>query len=73
MNFSHDEHFYSRPSIVGPNEGGSNKANANPKYPAMVKDRIDSFMVHNPEVNKTVIPSEILTANGSGLNPIFQY
>ena len=48
LNFSHDKYFHSRPSIVGYNAGGSNNANANPKYPAMIKDRIDSFMVHKP-------------------------
>ena len=35
----------------------------------MIKDRINNFMVHNTGVNKTDIPSEMVNANGSGLNP----
>ena len=35
----------------------------------MIKDRIDSFMVHYPKVNKAYIPSEMITASGSGLDP----
>ena len=35
----------------------------------MVKDRIEIFMVHNPKVYKVYIPSEMINANGSGLNP----
>ena len=69
LHFSHDKYFHSRPSIVGYNAGGSNKANANPKYPALIKDRIDSFMVHYPKVNKAYIPSEIITVSGSGFDP----
>ena len=34
-----------------------------------VNGRIDSFMVHNSGVNKTDIPSEMVNANGSELNP----
>ena len=69
MNFSYDKYFHSRPSIVGYNAVGSNKANANPKYPALIIDRIDSFMVHYAEVNKTVIPSEMVNASGGGFDP----
>ena len=35
----------------------------------MVKDKIDSFMVHNSGVNKTDIRSEMVNANGSRLSP----
>ncbi len=70
--FTDDKYFYSRPSAVDYNaagSGGSNKANSDAEYLAMVKSRIDSFMVHNPEVNKADIPSEMVTASGSGLDP----
>ena len=69
LNFSHDKYFYSRPFMVGHNRAGINNTNTNPKYPALVKDRFDSFMVHNSGVNKTDIPSEMVNANGSELNP----
>lgn len=31
--------------------------------------RIDTFLVHNPDVKKENIPSELVTASGSGLDP----
>jgi K+-transporting ATPase ATPase C chain len=34
-----------------------------------VQQRIDSFLVHNPGVKKEEIPSELVTASGSGLDP----
>ena len=35
----------------------------------MIRDRINSFMVHNSGVNKIDIRSEMVNANGSGLTP----
>jgi K+-transporting ATPase ATPase C chain len=62
----------SRPSAVGYNaagSGGSNKGPTNPDYLKDVQTRIDSFMVHNKTVRKDQIPSELVTASGSGLDP----
>jgi len=70
--FTDDKYFYSRPSAVDYNaagSGGSNKGPTNPDYLQQVKDRIDTFLVHNPGVNKTAIPSDLVTASGSGLDP----
>ena len=35
----------------------------------MVQDRVDTFLVHNPSVKKEDIPSDIVAASGSGLDP----
>ena len=48
---------------------GSNKGPSNPDYLAQVQARIDTFIVHNPSVKKSDIPSELATASGSGLDP----
>lgn len=72
QNFSNDKYFWSRPSAVGYNaagSGGSNKGPSNPDYLKTVQTAIDTFMRHNPGVNKTDIPAELVTASGSGLDP----
>ena len=48
---------------------GSNKGPTNPDYLKQVQDRIDTFLVHNPGVNKKDIPAELVTASGSGEDP----
>jgi K+-transporting ATPase ATPase C chain len=70
--FTDDKYFWSRPSAVDYNaagSGGSNKGPSNPEYLATVQQRIDSFLLHNPGVKKTDIPSDMVTASGSGLDP----
>jgi K+-transporting ATPase ATPase C chain len=41
----------------------------NPDYLAEVQARIDTFLVHNPEIKKEEIPSDLVTASGSGIDP----
>jgi len=70
--FTDDKYFQSRPSAVDYNAagaGGSNKGPTNPDYLKQVQDRIDSFLVHNPGVRKSEIPSDLVTASGGGLDP----
>lgn len=70
--FTQDKYFNARPSAVAYNaagSGGSNKGTSNPAYLADVKARIDTFMVHNPYIEKSQIPSDLITASGSGLDP----
>ncbi|HYM94407.1 MAG TPA: K(+)-transporting ATPase subunit C [Chitinophagaceae bacterium] len=72
QNFSYDKYFWSRPSAVGYNatgSGGSNKGPTNPDYLKVLQDRIDTFLVHNPGIKKEEIPSDMITASGSGLDP----
>jgi potassium-transporting ATPase KdpC subunit len=70
--FSGDHYFQGRPSAVNYNasgSGGSNKGPSNPDYLQTVRDRIDTFLVHNPGVRKSELPAELVTASGSGLDP----
>lgn len=70
--FTEDKYFWSRPSAVDYNaagSGGSNKGPSNPDYLQQVRDRIDSFLMHNPAVKKEEIPSDLVTASGAGLDP----
>lgn len=70
--FTADNYFWSRPSAVEYNtagSGGSNKGPSNPDYLAQVQARIDTFLRHNPTIKKSEIPTELVTASGSGLDP----
>ena len=72
QSFTDDKYFWSRPSAVAYNaagSGGSNKGPSNPDYLAEVQARIDTFLVHNPGIQKEEIPSDLVTASGSGLDP----
>lgn len=70
--FTDDKYFWGRPSAVDYNaagSAGSNKGPSNPDYLQIVKDRIDTFLVHNPGIEKEEIPADLVTASGSGLDP----
>ncbi len=72
QSFTSDNYFNDRPSAVGYNaagSSGSNKGPSNPDYLKQVQDRVDTFLVHNPGIKKEQIPSELVTASGSGLDP----
>jgi K+-transporting ATPase ATPase C chain len=70
--FSDDKYFWSRPSAAAYNAAGStgsNKGPSNPDYLKDVQSKIDTFLVHNPSIKKEAIPSDMVTASGSGLDP----
>lgn len=70
--FTDNKYFWGRPSAVDYNaagSAGSNKGPSNPDYLKTVQDRIDTFLVHNPGIQKSEIPAEMVTASGSGLDP----
>jgi|SRR6516225_4435755 len=70
--FDQDKYFWTRPSAAGYNaagSSGSNKGPSNPDYLHDVQSRIDSFLAHNPGIDKVKIPSDLVTASGSGLDP----
>lgn len=70
--FTSDNYFWSRPSAVDYNaagSGGSNKGPNNPDYLAEIQTRIDTFLLKNPTVKRSEIPSDLVTASGSGIDP----
>jgi len=70
--FTQDKYFWPRPSAVGYNgmgSGGSNKSPYNADYLKSTQALLDSFLKHNPEVKKEEVPSDMITASGSGLDP----
>lgn len=65
-------YFWGRPSAVDYNggaSGGSNKATTNPEYLEEVEGRIEAFLSAHPYLSREEIPSEMVTASGSGLDP----
>lgn len=72
QSFTDAKYFNSRPSAVAYNaagSGGSNKGPSNPEYLAEVQKRIDTFLIQNPDIKKSEIPADLVTASGSGLDP----
>jgi K+-transporting ATPase ATPase C chain len=70
--FDKPNYFWGRPSAVDYNaagSGGSNKGSSNPDYLALVQKRIDTFLIVHPYLKKSEIPSDMVTASGSGLDP----
>lgn len=70
--FTDDRYFWSRPSAVdydAGGSGGSNKGPSDPEYLHDVQARVDTFLAHNPGIRRGDIPSELVTASGSGLDP----
>lgn len=72
QSFTDDNYFWGRPSAVNYNAastGGSNKGPTNPDYLTEVQAKIDTFLAHNPGIREEDIPSEMVTAPGSGIDP----
>lgn len=70
--FKQARYFQGRPSAVNYDASGSGASNAgpsNPVYLEEVQKRIDSFLVHNPGIDRRDIPADLVTASGSGLDP----
>ena len=70
--FDKPQYFNSRPSAAdyhADGSSGSNKGPSNPEYLATVKARLDTFLLQNPGVTAAQVPTELLTASGSGLDP----
>lgn len=70
--FTENKYFWGRPSAVDYNaaaSGGSNMGPTNPAYLSTVEQRIKDFMKRNPGIKRSQIPSDLVTASGSGIDP----
>ena len=72
--FTKDVYFWGRPSHAGDgydasSSSGSNKGPTNEEYLADVNTRIDSFLEKHPYLERNDVPSEMVTASTSGLDP----
>ncbi len=70
--FDSPAYFSSRPSAVFYNplpSGGTNLGLTNPKLKALVAERKSKFITYNQLDSLEVIPSEMLFASASGLDP----
>lgn len=72
QNFTETKYFWDRPSACNYNPinaGPTNFGPTNPAFLETVEQRADTFLVRNPGIKKSDIPSELLTSSGSGLDP----
>lgn len=70
--FDKPGYFWGRPSAADYNataSAGSNSGPSNPEYLSEVATRIEAFLSAHPYLSKSDIPSDIVTASGSGLDP----
>ena len=70
--FTDIRYFWGRPSAVdynGAGSGGSNKAMTNPEYLTEIEQRVANFLTVHPYLSREKVPSEMVTASGSGLDP----
>jgi K+-transporting ATPase ATPase C chain len=72
--FDNPRYFWGRPSATSPqayNAGSSTGSNLGTNNPALidaVKQRVDALHAADPQ-NKALIPVDLVTASGSGLDP----
>lgn len=70
--FTSKAYFWSRPSAVdydSSKSGGSNKGPSNETYLKEVSARTDQFLKDHPYLSRNEVPSDMVTASGSGLDP----
>ena len=56
-------------NYVGVSAGSNNYAPSNPDLEKRINEDIEKFLQENPTIEKEDIPSDIITASGSGLDP----
>ena len=66
--FTDVRYFWSRPSAVdynGGGSGGSNKATTNPEHLAGVEQRVQDFLAAHPYLSRAEVPAEMVTASST--------
>lgn len=56
-------------NYTGVSSGSKNYAPTNPELSERVQEEISEFLKENPSIKKDDIPTDLLTASGSGLDP----
>ena len=75
QNFSSPRYFHPRPSAAGDkgydaaNSSGSNLGPTNKTLIETVRSRVSTLREHEPGINHSEIPVDMVTASGSGLDP----
>ena len=85
QDFTEDYYFHGRVSSInyntyteeekesgeyqGVSSGSFNYSNSNPELEKRIEEDIHEFMEKHPDVEREEIPSDLLTASGSGLDP----
>jgi potassium-transporting ATPase KdpC subunit len=75
QNFSSARYFHGRPSAAGDkgydaaNSSGSNLGPTNKTLIETVRSRASTLREHEPGINHSQIPVDLVTASGSGLDP----
>lgn len=70
--FAQARYFHGRPSAVdynGAATGASNAGPSNPDFQALVRARLDTLLRQNPALRRGQVPTELVTASASGLDP----
>ncbi|WP_310390877.1 potassium-transporting ATPase subunit KdpC [Hymenobacter sp.] len=70
--FTQARYFQGRPSAVDYNAASTGASNAGPSNPALqavIQARLDTLLLLNPELRREQVPTELVTASASGIDP----
>lgn len=64
-----NQYYNDGSEFAGIGSGSNNYAPSNPDLAARVEEDIEKFLEKNPDIKREDIPTDLLTASGSGLDP----